>query len=328
MHTTFTNAFQPAAGLHNRHLQTLFPALLRKQPRPAVERECFELGDGDFVDCFWHNRPEPGADTPIAVLFHGLAGSFESPYIQGIMQALAAENISSVLMHFRGCSGRPNRLPRSYHSGDTADARAWLEHLKKRYPQSPLFAVGYSLGGNMLLKLLGEWGDASPLRAALSVSAPMQLEVCADRMNRGFSRLYQRHLMKELKASLLQKFRSHEMRSLIGINESGVKKMVSFWEFDDIYTGPIHGFGSASEYYEKCSAKQFLKKITTDTLILHALDDPFMTPEVLPHKEELPPCVRLELSAHGGHVGFVGGSLCKPHYWLEERITYYFKQRL
>ncbi len=177
----------------------------------------------------------------------------------------------------------------------------------------------------MLLKLLGEWSDSSPITAAVSVSAPMQLDVCADRMNSGFSRLYQNHLMKNLRDSLLKKYTHHPMHSLIGIDEKRVKKLRSFWEFDDVYTAPIHGFTSASEYYQKSSAKQFLKDITTNTLIIQALDDPFMTPEILPDKKELSSHVKIELSPHGGHVGFVSGSFIRPKYWLENRITDYLK---
>ncbi|RLA69060.1 MAG: hydrolase, partial [Epsilonproteobacteria bacterium] len=294
--------FKPAYGFKNGHLQTLFSTFFRRQSQPKIEIEPFELDDGDFVECFWHRRPSPDDKTPIAVLFHGLEGSYESPYIQGVMHALGRAGFSSVLMHFRGCSGKDNRLPRSYHSGDTGDARVWIESLTSRYPDHPLFAVGYSLGGNMLLKLLGEWGSSSPIKAAVSVSAPMQLDVCADRMTRGFSTLYQRHLMQNLKASLLKKYLDHPMQSHIGIDEEHVKKLKTFWEFDDVYTAPIHGFYSAADYYKKSSAKQFLKAIETETLIIQALDDPFMTPEILPEEDEISKSVQLELYPHGGHV--------------------------
>jgi len=316
--------FKPAIGLKSGHFQTLFPAFFRKQPRPEIEIELFELPDGDFVECFWHIKPSVETKKPIVLLFHGLEGSYESPYIQGMMHALASGGFSSVLMHFRGCSGKNNRLPRSYHSGETGDAKVWIESIVTRYPNHPLYAVGYSLGGNMLLKLLGEWGDASPLRAAVSVSAPLQLEVCANRMNRGISLIYQRHLMKNLKQSLLNKYLDHPMQIEIGIDEEQVKKLKSFWEFDNAYTAPIHGFSSAAEYYDKSSAKQFLKVIKTETLIIHALDDPFMTSEILPAKDEISKNVHLELYPNGGHVGFVSGSILKPKYWLEERILNYF----
>ncbi|MEA3419770.1 MAG: hydrolase [Campylobacterota bacterium] len=323
--------FKPAIGLRNGHLQTLFPALFRKQTEPEVEIETFEFNDGDFTECYWHHKPPPESQIPIVTLFHGLQGSFRSPYIQGMMHALHKVGFSSVLMHFRGCTGKENRLPRSYHSGDTADAIAWLNHLKTYYPDTPLFAVGYSLGGNMLLKLLGEQGsDPSSktllLKAAVSISAPMQLEASAKRMDRGFSKLYQYHLLKDLKPALLKKYDKHNIKALTGLDQKEVKNLNNFYAFDGAYTAPIHGFDSAEDYYQKSSSKQFLKKITTPTLIIHALDDPFMTDEVLPDKAELSISIEIEVYPSGGHVGFVGGSLLKPEYWLEERVVYYLEE--
>jgi len=318
--------FKPAAGLKNAHLQTLFPALFRKQPQPEVAIETFEFEDGDFTECYWHHKPSVGSGTPIVTLFHGLQGSFRSPYIQGIMHALHRVGLSSVLMHFRGCSGKENRLPRSYHSGDTEDAGAWISHLKNHYPNTPLYAVGYSLGGNMLLKLLGEQGSASLLSAAVSISAPIQLDISAKRMERGFSKLYQYYLLHDLKASLRQKYKDHDMQSLIGLNLKEIGKIKNFHAFDGVYTAPIHGFDSADDYYQKSSARQFLKTIKTPTLIIQAVDDPFMTDEILPEKVELSPSITIEVYPHGGHVGFVSGSLLQPTYWLEERIVSYFEE--
>lgn len=321
--------FEPAYGLRHRHFQTIFPSLFRKQARPEIEIERFELNDGDFVECYWHHQPVQESHRPIVVLFHGLEGSFESHYIQGMMKALNNEGFSSVLMHFRGCSGKMNRLPRSYHSGDTADAKAWIESLQQRFPKSPLFTIGYSLGGNMLLKLLGEWGrsspQSSPFCAAVSVSAPLQLDICANQMNRGFSRFYQYRLLNDLKCNLLKKYNQYDMKSLIGLDKKEVRQLKSFWAFDDVYTGPIHGFSSAADYYQQSSSKQYLKNITTKTLIIHALDDPFMSPEILPDKDSISANVQLEVHAYGGHLGFVSGHFLKPQYWLENRIVHFFK---
>ena len=319
-----TRPFKPAFCLKSAHLQTLFAALFRRQSLPDVEIETFEFDDGDFTECYWHHRPGPGSKKPIVVLFHGLQGSFHSPYIQGIMHALYKAGYSSVLMHFRGCSGRENRLPRSYHSGDTADALAWLKHLKTQYPGSPLYAAGYSLGGNMLLKLLGEQGSDSPLEAAVSISAPLQLEISAKRMEKGFSRLYQNYLLRDLKRALERKYDSHPISELIGLEREAIGKLDTFCAFDDAYTAPIHGFSSADEYYRRSSARQFLKYIEIPTLIIQALDDPFMTEEVLPDASELSDRVALEVYRHGGHVGFVSGNLIDPKYWLEDRIVEFF----
>ncbi len=319
--------FQPAFGLKNPHLQTLYPALFRKSISLKYEIENFEFDDGDFVECYWHQKPSPNSFKPIVVLFHGLEGSYKSPYIQGIMSALSKNNFSSVLMHFRGCSGKINRLPRAYHSGDTADAKLWIEYLKTLYPNNPIFAIGYSLGGNMLLKLLGEWGENSPLQSAVSVSAPMDLNISADTIDEGFSKIYQKHLLRHLKGTLLAKYRYHPMKSLIGLDEKAVKKLKTIRCFDEIYTAKIHDFGSAKKYYKKSSAKQYLKYIQTPTLIIHSLDDPFMTEKILPNQDEISDKVKLEVSQNGGHVGFISGSFLKPKYWLEGRIINFFKTK-
>jgi len=315
----FTSPFP----LNNRHLQTLYAPLFRKQSKPKVKLERFELFDGDFVECYWHNE-KPTDGQAIVTLFHGLAGSFNSPYIQGIMRALDKKGFASVLMHFRGCSGKPNLLPRAYHSGDTADAKAWLDYLNVKYPNSPLHAVGYSIGGNMLLKLLGEEKENTPLVSAVSVSAPMDLAITAKAINRGFSKRYQSHLLAPLKAQLQEKFKTFEMNKHILLKEEEINKIATIEEFDEVYTAPINGFKSAQDYYARCSAKQFLKEIRIPTLIIHALDDPFMTPEILPLADEISLSVKLDISKHGGHVGFVSGSLFRPNYWLEARVSNFF----
>ncbi|SFV64014.1 Hydrolase, alpha/beta fold family functionally coupled to Phosphoribulokinase [hydrothermal vent metagenome] len=313
--------FIPAFGLGSGHAQTLYPALCRREVAPQIDRERFELDDGDFVDCFWHKRDDIESSRGIVVLFHGLEGSFDSPYIQGMMRRLGEDGYSSVLMHFRGCSGEDNRLHYSYHSGKTDDAKAWIEELMGRYPNSPIHTIGYSLGGNMMLKLLGEYSDTSPIKSAISISAPLRLDICADRIDRGFSKIYQKHLMRSLTKSLVSKYERHDMESYIGIDADSVKTIETFWEFDDIYTARVNGFSSAQEYYSASSAIGYLKDIKIPTLIIQALDDPFMTPEILPKKEEISSSIELEVYPHGGHVGFVSGTIYRPIYWLEGRIS-------
>lgn len=312
--------FEPAFGMKNRHLQTLYSSFFRKNINLDIEIEEFTLSDGDFLEAYWHKTPESKPDTPIVILFHGLAGSHKSPYIQGIMKELSKNGLNSVLMHFRSCSGKINRLPRSYHSGETGDAKEFISSVKQRFPHAMIFGVGYSLGANMLLKLLGEEANNSLLDGAVSVSAPMLLDVCADEINSGFSLIYQKHLLKSLNNSLREKYLHHDMKSLINFDFKDIKNLKSFWEFDNVYTAPIHGFKSAKDYYTKCSAKQFLKTITTKTLIIHALDDPFLNNKILPNKNEISSSCTLEISTHGGHVGFISGNPFKPKYWLEYKI--------
>jgi len=323
-----TKAFKPAFGLKNRHIQTIFPSLFRDLDSPSYEVEEFHLSDGDFLECYWHKIEKDKQTTPLVILFHGLAGSYKSSYISGIVNALDKSGFSSVVMHFRGCAKKENLLARSYHSGDTADAKEFLKYIKEKHPQRELFGVGYSLGANMLLKLLGELKKESPFVAAVAISAPMQLDICASKMNRGFSRFYQHLLLKDLNRALEKKLERHNLDKIIGVSKQRVKELKSFWEFDDAYTAPIHGFKSAAHYYKESSSRQYLKDIETPTLIIHAKDDPFMTPQILPKESELSPSVELEVQEHGGHVGFVGGTLLKPEYWLDKRVVDYFTDSL
>jgi len=307
----------------NPHIQTLYATFYPKPKLPFLTTERFELPDGDFVDCVWCGKPVDGSGVPIVVLFHGLTGSLHSPYILRTMEVLQSRGFASVLMHFRGCSGEINRLPRSYHSGDTGDAKVWITELHERFPKSALFGVGFSLGGNMLLKLMGEFGENVLLKAAVAVSAPMDLAVCATRIDQGFSKRYQRHLLKPLLSQLRQKYEKFAMEVLIGLKREDLKKLDTFWKFDDAYTAPVHGFRDAHDYYRKSSARHYLHAVRKPTLIIHAKDDPFTGEDVIPAKEELSAFVDLELYESGGHLGFVGGSFLRPDFWLYRRIGDY-----
>ncbi len=263
-----------------------------------------------------------GDPNVLVLVLHGLEGSRQSPYAAGILTALRDVGWTSVLLHFRGCSGEPNRLARSYHSGDTADLDFVLQHLHNHYPQARTAAVGFSLGGNVLLKYLGEQANDCSLSAAVAVSVPYDLADAADRLNRGFSQVYQRRLLHSLRAKTAQKRRAGATMPEI----SDLRKLNSFWDFDDRVTAPLHGFSDAEEYYTKASSRQFLPAIQVPTLLLHARDDPFMTGAAIPSSDELPTGVELALSNHGGHVGFVHGALpWQAKYWLEERIPGYLE---
>jgi hypothetical protein len=309
--------------LANKHIQTSYATLFRKPFLQDFEIEEFSLSDGDFVEIYWYNKQR--YPKKIAVLFHGLAGSYLSPYIQGAVNEFTKKGYTSAVVHFRGCGTKPNRKARSYHSGETQDNLEVLHSIHTRYADAKIFCVGYSLGANMLLKLLGEQGEKSFITAAVAVSAPMELAVAAKTINQGTAKIYQRRLLKELKDSLLQKFNRFDFHKLINLSQEDVKNIQSIREFDALYTAPIHGFLSAQDYYERSSAKQFLKDIRIPTLIIHAKDDPFMTTEVLPKKDEISPYITLEISEKGGHVGFVEGTLLKPEYWLEKRVVSFFE---
>ncbi|MGH8585020.1 MAG: hydrolase [Gammaproteobacteria bacterium] len=312
------SAFRPAWWLPGPHAQTIWAALYRVPPSVPLTPERLELSDGDFIDLGWTPEPGPG----IVVVLHGLEGSAYSAYALATLAAVRRHGWQGVVMHFRGCSGMPNRLPRSYHSGETGDLGFLIEILHARYPHLPLCAVGYSLGGNVLLKYLGERGDLAGLAGAVAVSVPFDLDKAARRMERGFSRLYQWFLVGKLRAKTAHKFAA--MPSPINLRRLGALR--TFRAFDGTVTAPLHGFDSAEDYYARSSSRQFLRAITAPTLILHASDDPFMTPDAVPTPAELAPSIHLDLQAHGGHVGFVAGSVPgRPRYWLDERIPAFLK---
>ena len=277
------------------------------------------MPDGDFVDIDWAD-----GSGPVVVILHGLQGSSRSPHVQGLLRALARRGWRGAVMHFRGCSGEPNRLPRIYHSGETGDVGHVLGRLRARHPSTAIAAVGYSLGGNVLLKWLAERGPDAELSAAVAVSVPFRLDRAADRLERGFSRLYKRHFIADLQRSVLAKFR----RRPGPLDLDAVRRTRTFQGFDDEVTAPLHGFRDAAHYYDTSSCRQYLRGVARPTLVLHALDDPFITRDAAPRAEELAPCVRLELSLRGGHVGFVEGSApWSARYWLEERIPCFLGER-
>lgn len=313
--------FKPAWWLPSSHLQTLWPTFCRPGIKNiALERERLELPDGDFIDLDWVNKHAKG---PLVLILHGFEGSIESHYAKGILHKINSEGWRGVFMHFRGCSGEPNRLSRGYHSGETSDVAYLAKLLIKREPNTPLAAIGYSLGGNVLLKWLGETGEENPLTAAVAVSVPFELHKAAIRMQYGFSRIYQWYFLKCVRERLTHKFQ----RVPSPVDPSLISEVQSVRDLDDIYTAPLHGFSDADEYYKIASSRQYLRSIQVPTLVVHAKDDPFMTEDVIPHEAELSPTIKLEVSETGGHVGFVAGKYpWQPEYWLEERIPAFLRE--
>ena len=307
------SCFRPAWWLRGGHAQTVWPALIRRHPRLAIDWERLELDDGDFLDLAWSGP----RDGPVVLFFHGLQGGIGSHYATGIMHRLNERGFRVCLMHFRGCGREPNRLPISYHSGKTDDPQRLLEHVERRGGQPPFGAVGVSLGGNVLLKWLGEQGAASPLRRAVAISVPFQLDAAARRLERGLSRLYQHHLVRSMRASYRAKF-----SRIPSPLEVDVDCLQTFRQFDDRVTAPLHGFTGVDDYYARCSSRQFIPSIRVPTLILHARNDPFMFPDTAPTADELPDSVWLEIPEAGGHVGFVGGRLPGlADYYAERRVA-------
>ena len=305
--------FQPAWWLPGGNLQTLWPYFFRRKVQVGLTQERLELPDGDFVDlCLTAN-----AGNPIVVIFHGLEGCVDSHYVRPLLAAIEKRGWHGVFMHFRGCSGEYNRLDRSYHSGDTGDIGFLVDYLHKKLPGVPLAAVGYSLGGNALLKYLGEATHKEQVYAAVAISVPYLLAEGAKKLNRGFSKVYQRRLIGLLQRKIVSKFSARDCP----VDVSEVLQLNDFFSFDDKITAPLHGFAGVDDYYERSSSRQYLNSIDVPTLLIHARDDPFMTEGVIPVEDELSEYVRLELAETGGHIGFVSGKAPGyAVYWLERRI--------
>jgi predicted alpha/beta-fold hydrolase len=287
----------PSLWLRNPHVQTLWPKLFRPRPALPLIRERIELADGDFIDL---SRVE-NASGPQVLLLHGLEGNLESHYARPVLACLREAGFAPVFMHLRGASGEPNRSLRTYHSGASDDLAEVLARLGQD-GRPVAAAIGFSLGGNLLLKYLGEAGEHSLLRAAMAVSVPFELADAARRLEQGGSRLYQHYLLSRLKRSFLNKF-AHQPRPF----RVDLDRIATLRQYDQLVTAPLNGFAGADDYYTRCSSMGFLPRITTPTLILHSIDDPFMYPHNVPDKARVGPGVRLAIQPHGGHVGFVDG---------------------
>lgn len=304
--------------MKNCHIQTLAANLMHPAP-PDVTFETLQLPDGDTLDLAHGTASGPNC----VLILHGLEGSIRSAYAQRLISSLNKQDIRVVFMFFRGCNGKANTKVRSYHSGETGDLRSVIQHLKQNGIKR-IALVGYSLGGNVTLKYLGEQQTDNAITCATAISVPLLLDACATRMNQGFSRLYQHELMNRLKGKARQKKTLLQSAGMT-TNPDTVK---TFVEFDDAFTAPAHGFESAQQYYQMNSSRQFLKNIKKPTLIIHSKDDPFMTESVIPEPHELSEQITLELSDHGGHVGFISGGPIKPEYWLEQRIVKFINQHI
>lgn len=306
------SSFRSAWWLPGPHLPTLWPTFFRQRPALELDRERLELADGDFLDLSWHGPRQ----HPVVLLLHGLEGSLHSHYTRPLLKALGEAGYRACLMHFRGCGGEPNRLPRSYHSGDSPELEQVAGLLQQKHGADLHAVVGFSLGGNLLLKWLGEQQAQAPVRRAVAVSVPFDLADAAQRLNEGFSRFYQRHLIGSLKQKYRQKF--SRMPSPLQVDLDQIR---SFRQFDHQITAPLHGFSGVDDYYRSSSSRQFLNRIAVPTLIIHDRDDPFMYTSTVPDETELSPNVILELTRGGGHVGFIQGRFPgRARYWLEQRV--------
>lgn len=328
--------FQPAWWLNNSHLQTLFPAMMRRVPHLPRVRERLGLADGDWLYLDWRlPRSWMGSERPLVVIVHGLTGSSQSQYVLGLQHALDDMGWASVAMNCRAATGEPNDKPRAYHAGAHDDVAEVMRTVYERYPEVPLALVGYSLGGAMTLNYLAREQLPPSLFAASTVSVPLLLGASADRLDQGFSQVYRKHLLGELcktwaaKAERLAELGDEEVAAHIR-ERLAQGPFTSFREFDGVLMAGMHGFRDCEDYYARCSPRQSLARITTPVLVLQAADDPFLGPESLPTSRELSRAVHLEISPRGGHVGFVeaGENWREPRYYLEHRIPHFLRTML
>lgn len=322
----------PSAGpyaaplwLPGGHAQTIYAAVAAPRPHVVYRRERWDTPDGDFIDLDWAD-PEPGIQNagkvPLVALFHGLEGSSQSHYAVALMAALQKTGWRGVVIHFRGCSGEINRLPRAYHSGDSTEINWVLHRLRHLHPTTPLYAVGVSLGGNALMKWLGEQHEnaAGIICAAVAVSAPVDLMAAGDALGHGLNLLYARHFLATMKRKSLAK-----LGHFPGLFDGGKLRAANTLRmFDDLVTAPLHGFRNTDDYWTRASSKPLLRDIAVPTLLLNARNDPFLPQAALPHAHEVSAVVTIEFPAAGGHAGFVAGTPPGHLGWLPQRILGFF----
>ena len=317
--------FRPSWWLPGPHAQTLGARMLRPKSGLAHRRERWTTVDEDFLDLDFVEGPVLRDDV-LVILLHGLEGSTGSGYMLEIARRLAGNGIASVGVNFRSCSGELNRGRRLYHSGETTDLRWVVNRLREQDPARRLAAVGVSLGGNVLLKYLGENGSSAPLVAAAAWSVPFDLAAGARFMEHGFARQYVGRLLRSLKSKV--RVRRDEIGRFLDLERT--LRARTFWEFDDAATAPLHGFAGADDYYQRSSSSTFIPEITVPTVIIHSRDDPFLPADAIPEAAMCAnPAVTPMISDHGGHVGFVSGwSPTAPHFWAEDRIARWLGDRV
>jgi predicted alpha/beta-fold hydrolase len=317
--------FRPPRWLRGAHAQTIYASQVCPLAPVDYRRERWDAPDGDFIDVDFA-EPSPtarpvAAAAPWLIVFHGLEGSSRSHYARALMTLALRNGWRGAVPHFRGCSGEPNRLARAYHSGDTPEVDWILRRFAARAGGSPLYAAGVSLGGNVLLKWLGEYGASANrlVTAAASVCAPVDLHAAGTALESGFARLYAwnfLHTLRRKGAGKLARFPG----LFDGERLRGARTMR---EFDDVFTAPVHGYRDVDDYWTRASSRPHLGGIAVPTLMINALDDPFLPASALPDASAVSRHVVLDYPAHGGHVGFVQGALPGEAGWIARRIGHF-----
>ncbi|MDT8436895.1 MAG: alpha/beta fold hydrolase, partial [Gemmatimonadota bacterium] len=323
--------FVAPAPIRGPHAQTLVGRVFRSAFRVRWRRERLTTPDGDRLTVDWLDPTPRGpgrraGPAPVLLILHGLEGSSRSGYVRATAHAAAAAGLRVAALNFRSCDGAPNLLARSYHSGETGDPRYVLDRIRARHPGTPLAAVGYSLGGNVLLRLLGEPGPAPGLVAAAVASVPFELGPCATHLERPGGRLYTAYFLR----SLRRKARDKARRFPGAFDGRAAAAARSLWEFDEAVTAPVHGFAGAADYYRRCSSLAVLDRIRTPTLILQARDDPFVPASTLARASAVDnPWLLWSIPPHGGHLGFLGRERRSPGgLWAEASAVRFLADRL
>jgi predicted alpha/beta-fold hydrolase len=317
--------FSPPAGLRGGNAQTLYPFFMRRAPRLRPHVEDWQMPDGEALSVYLLEPAGSRPDRPGLLVVHGLEGSSDSHYVRGLLGRVQQAGWYAAAFDMRSCGprGRPRQPSRTaYHAGKSEDLAFVVERLSARWGGRPLAVVGFSLGGNMMLKWLGEAGAAAPVAAAVAVSVPFDLAACAAAIDGpGFwNGLYRAQFMRSLRRKALALCRTDPGR----LDPRLVAACRTFGAFDDHVTAPLHGFAGAQDYWTRCSARFFLGRIRRPTLLIAAQDDPLVPVASLPRADiAANPALTLWLPAHGGHVGFVGGSLRRPRYAAEEAVMAY-----
>ncbi|MDA1028419.1 MAG: alpha/beta fold hydrolase [Bacteroidetes bacterium] len=307
--------YKPSLLLRPCHIHTVYASKLRYVPAPKYVRERLETPDGDFLDLDWVRS----GNQRVVIVLHGLEGSADRPYMRGMVRALSTDGWDVLALNFRSCSGEMNRKPYSYHSGATDDLSFIIDQIQLKY--STIAAIGFSLGGNVLLKYLGEMGLQTPVRAAVAFSVPSDLKGSSLALTRSENRLYMWNFLRLLKVKVLVK--AEQFPDLVSAD--GFDKISSFQEFDDRYTAPLNGFKDAEDYWARCCSNPFIPDIRVPTLLVNALDDPFLSESCYPVTQtNKNPALTLERPRFGGHVGFQQ----KGQYWSESRAKKFLNEAL
>ncbi|MSU36251.1 MAG: alpha/beta fold hydrolase [Pedosphaera sp.] len=309
------SSYVPPAFLRSGHAQTVFPSVARTVRGVRYRRERIQTPDDDFLDLDW----SVAESDRMIVIAHGLEGSSDRTYILGLVRACNRAGWDALAWNFRACSGEMNRQRRLYHSGETGDLNLILAHVRSLGRYRQLAVAGFSLGGNLTLKYLGELGAASPsdLVAGIVFSVPCDLATSSIRMAAPENAFYMRRFLRDLRG----KIRGKQAQFDDVPDDTGFETIRTFMEFDERFTAPLHGFSSAMDYYTKSSSRQYLSKIRVPTLLINAMDDPFLSPECFPREEATAnPWLHLEAPEHGGHCGFVQFNR-EGEYWSEHRAV-------